>query len=129
MAAAAKAEGAHKVTVAVQPLPGFELPQLLEKSGYAAMLKETGLKAISSHEGIPATIEGMFESIAFHKAIGCEFRLGEDPVALLSEADGLVISPGVPITAPVVTAVTALAVADLLTVRYGTDVLKNGLRK
>lgn len=31
--------------------------------------------------------------------------------------------------APVVTAVTALTVADLLTVRYGTDVLKNGLRK
>ena len=38
-----------------------------------AMLKETGLKAISSHAGIPATVEGMFESIAFHKAIGCEF--------------------------------------------------------
>jgi len=38
------------------------------------------------------------------KAIGCEFRLGEDPVALLDEADALVISPGVPITAPVVLA-------------------------
>ena len=35
---------------------------------------------------------------------GCEFRLGEDPVALLKEADGLVISPGVPIDAPVVKA-------------------------
>ena len=34
----------------------------------------------------------------------CEFRLGEDPVRLLSEADGLVISPGVPIDAPVVLA-------------------------
>ena len=31
--------------------------------------------------------------------------------------------------APVVTAVTALAVADMLTVRFGTDVLKTGLRK
>lgn len=31
--------------------------------------------------------------------------------------------------APVVTAMTALTVADLLTVRYGTDILKNGLRK
>ena len=31
--------------------------------------------------------------------------------------------------APVVNAITALAVADLLTVRYGTDALKTGLRK
>ncbi len=31
--------------------------------------------------------------------------------------------------APVVSAVTALAVADMLTVRYGTDALKAGLRK
>ena len=36
--------------------------------------------------------------------LDCEFRLGEDPVKLLDECDGLVISPGVPITAPVVTA-------------------------
>lgn len=34
----------------------------------------------------------------------CEFRLGEDPIKLLDEADGLVISPGVPIDAPVVLA-------------------------
>jgi len=38
-----------------------------------AMLKETGLKAISSHAGIPATVEEMFAAIAFHKAIGCEY--------------------------------------------------------
>ncbi len=38
-----------------------------------AMLAETGLKAISSHAGIPATTEEMFASIAFHKAIGCEY--------------------------------------------------------
>lgn len=36
------------------------------------------------------------------KELGCEFRLGEEPVALLSEVDALVISPGVPIDAPVV---------------------------
>ena len=29
----------------------------------------------------------------------CQFRLGEDPVKLLSEVDGLVISPGVPTAA------------------------------
>ena len=38
------------------------------------------------------------------RSIGCEFRLGEDPVAVLEACDGLVISPGVPITAPVVKA-------------------------
>jgi sugar phosphate isomerase/epimerase len=38
-----------------------------------AMLRETGLKAISSHAGIPATTQEMFASIAFHKAIGCEY--------------------------------------------------------
>ena len=38
------------------------------------------------------------------RALRCSFRLGEDPVALLNEADGLVISPGVPIDAPVVKA-------------------------
>jgi len=34
----------------------------------------------------------------------CEFRLGEDPVSLLTEVDGVVISPGVPIDAPIVLA-------------------------
>ena len=38
------------------------------------------------------------------RQLNCEFRLGEDPVECLSAVDGLVISPGVPITAPVVTA-------------------------
>ena len=38
------------------------------------------------------------------KGTACEFRLGEDPVVLLDSVDGLVISPGVPIDAPVVTA-------------------------
>lgn len=37
------------------------------------MLKETGLKAISSHFAIPETVEGMFSAIAFHKEIGCEY--------------------------------------------------------
>lgn len=38
------------------------------------------------------------------RGTACEFRLGEDPLALLSQADGLVISPGVPIDAPIVQA-------------------------
>lgn len=38
------------------------------------------------------------------KELGCEFHLGEDPVALLAVCEGLVISPGVSIDAPVVKA-------------------------
>lgn len=37
------------------------------------------------------------------KDTSCVFRLGEDPVKLLEDADLVVISPGVPIDAPVVT--------------------------
>ena len=33
----------------------------------------------------------------------CELRLGEDPTKLIGEVDGIVISPGVPIDAPLVT--------------------------
>lgn len=36
------------------------------------------------------------------RGTACDFRLGEDAVKLLTEVDGLVISPGVPIDAPVV---------------------------
>lgn len=36
------------------------------------------------------------------RGTACVFRLGEDPVKLLPGVDGLVISPGVPIDAPVV---------------------------
>lgn len=38
------------------------------------------------------------------KGTACQFRLGKDAVSLLDEADGLIISPGVPIDAPVVQA-------------------------
>ncbi|MBR4067642.1 MAG: UDP-N-acetylmuramoyl-L-alanine--D-glutamate ligase [Clostridia bacterium] len=38
------------------------------------------------------------------RGTACVFRLGEDPVSLLDEADILLISPGVPIEAPVVLA-------------------------
>ena len=46
MAEEAKAAGAYSVTVAVQPLPDFDLQQLLEKSGYAAMLQQANLPLI-----------------------------------------------------------------------------------
>lgn len=38
------------------------------------------------------------------RGTACEFRLGEDAVALLDGVDGMVISPGVPIDAPLVLA-------------------------
>lgn len=44
------------------------------------------------------------------RQINCEFRLGEDPVTCLETVDGLVISPGVPIDAPVVKAARAKGV-------------------
>lgn len=71
---------------------GIAAAELLQKHGATAMLNDR-----KKESDFGTDLDGL-------KAIGCEFRLGEDPVALLSEADGLVISPGVPITAPVVTA-------------------------
>ena len=38
----------------------------------ADMLKETGLKAVSSHVPLASIESDMFGTIAFHKAIGCE---------------------------------------------------------
>ena len=44
------------------------------------------------------------DALAELRGMDMEWRLGEDPVALLDSTDVLVISPGVPITAPVVKA-------------------------
>ena len=48
--------------------------------------------------------EAFGDSLDSLRGTACEFHLGEDPVALLDEADILLISPGVPIDAPVVLA-------------------------
>ncbi len=48
------------------------------------------------------TIDKFADGLAELKLPGVEFRLGEDPVTLLEGCDALIISPGVPITAPVV---------------------------
>ncbi len=61
------------------------------------------------HGAVPVLADSKKEE-AFGDALdclrgtACVFRLGEDPVALLDEADILLISPGVPIDAPVVLA-------------------------
>jgi len=73
----------------------------MARSGIAAaeLLQKHGALAVLNDRKTEADFGGGLDGL---KAIGCEFRLGEDPVALLDEVDALVISPGVPVTAPVV---------------------------
>ncbi len=75
----------------------------MARSGIAAaeLLKKHGATPLLNDRKTESDFEGALDGL---KAIGCEFRLGQDPVTLLDEADALVISPGVPITAPVVRA-------------------------
>ena len=51
--------------------------------------------------------EAFGDQLEHLRELGCEFRLGEDQVALVEECDGVVLSPGVPLKAPVVTAALA----------------------
>lgn len=75
----------------------------MARSGIAAA------ELLLHHGAIPVLADSKREE-AFGDALdclrgtACRFRLGEDPVALLDEADILLISPGVPIDAPVVLA-------------------------
>ena len=75
----------------------------MARSGIAAA------ELLLHHGAIPVLADNKKEE-AFGDALdslrgtACEFRLGEDPVTLLDNADMLLISPGVPIDAPVVLA-------------------------
>ena len=75
----------------------------MARSGVAAaqLLLENGATPVLSDRKREDAFGGELDVL---RGTVCEFRLGEDPVRLLSEADGLVISPGVPIDAPVVLA-------------------------
>ena len=75
----------------------------MARSGVAAaqLLLENGATPVLSDRKREDAFGGELDAL---RGTVCEFRLGEDPVKLLSEADGLVISPGVPIDAPVVLA-------------------------
>ena len=75
----------------------------MARSGVAAaqLLLENGATPVLSDRKREDAFGGELDVL---RGTACEFRLGEDPVRLLSEADGLVISPGVPIDAPVVLA-------------------------
>ena len=48
------------------------------------------------------TVDAFGDALASLRDTRAEWRLGEDPVALLENSDALVISPGVPIDSPVV---------------------------
>ncbi|MBR6570555.1 MAG: UDP-N-acetylmuramoyl-L-alanine--D-glutamate ligase [Clostridia bacterium] len=71
---------------------GIACAELLKKHGAVPMLNDR-----KTLDAFGSDLDGL-------KDIGCEFRLGEDPVSLLNEADVLIISPGVPVNAPVVLA-------------------------
>ena len=75
----------------------------MARSGIAAaeLLVNYGLQPVLNDRKKEEAFGGDLDHL---KELGCIFRLGEDPVALLDEVEGLIISPGVPIDAPVVKA-------------------------
>ena len=75
----------------------------MARSGIAAA------ELLLHHGAIPVLADSKQEeafgnSLDSLRGTACQFRLGEDPIKLLEEADILLISPGVPIDAPVVLA-------------------------
>ena len=75
----------------------------MARSGIAAA------ELLLHHGAIPILADSKKEeafgnSLDSLRGTACVFRLGEDPIQLLEEADILLISPGVPIDAPVVLA-------------------------
>ncbi len=73
----------------------------MARSGIAAvkLLRARGAQAVVSDKKTRAELGDILSEI---DVLGVEFRLGEDPVELLAGCDALIISPGVPVTAPVV---------------------------
>ena len=72
----------------------------MARSGIAAaelLLTHGAIPVLSDKRNLDA-FEGKLDPLV---GTACEFRLGEDAAALLSEVEGVVISPGVPIDAPV----------------------------
>jgi UDP-N-acetylmuramoylalanine--D-glutamate ligase len=73
----------------------------MARSGIAAakLLRVRGAQAVINDKKSRAELGDALSEI---DVPGVEFRLGEDPVSLLEGCDALIISPGVPVTAPVV---------------------------
>ena len=75
----------------------------MARSGVAAA------KLLLHHGAIPVLsdtkkAEAFGDALDSLKGTACEFRLGEDALSLLPDADSVVISPGVPLNAPIVNA-------------------------
>ncbi len=75
----------------------------MARSGVAAaeLLLHNGATPVLSDE---KKADALGDKLVPLKGTACEFRLGEDAVGLLPSVDAVVISPGVPITAPIVVA-------------------------
>ena len=75
----------------------------MARSGIAAaqlLLSHGAIPLLNDEKSEDALAEGLLPL----KNTVCEFHLGEDPLVLLDSCDSVVISPGVPIDAPVVRA-------------------------
>ncbi len=81
-----------RVLVVGMARSGIAAAQLLMHHGAVPMLNDT--KKREAFADILLPLENTT----------CEFHLGEDPIPLLDTADLVVISPGVPLTAPIVSA-------------------------
>ena len=81
----------------------------MARSGVAAaeLLLRNGATPVLNDRKTLDELDGALDSL---EGAACDLRLAQDPVKLLSEVDGLVISPGVPIDAPVVTAAKEMGV-------------------
>ncbi|MBQ8536368.1 MAG: UDP-N-acetylmuramoyl-L-alanine--D-glutamate ligase, partial [Clostridia bacterium] len=78
----------------------------LARSGIAAarLLLQAGAVPYLNDSRCGEKLGEAFEEI---KSLNCPLHLGEDPIPLLDQVDAVVISPGVPIQAPVVKAAQA----------------------
>ena len=94
---------------------GIAAAELLHRHGALPVLSDA-----KKEEAFGAELEPL-------RKLGCEFRLGEDSVLLLSEADGLVISPGVPIQAPVVKAAQEKKIPMVGELELASSLLKGGM--
>ena len=79
-----------KILVIGMARSGVAVSALLSRHGANVMINDR-----KSADELGAALDEL-------KGLPIDWRLGEDPVKLMEEADGLVISPGVPIDAPAV---------------------------
>ena len=73
----------------------------MARSGIAAasLLSRHGANVIINDRKTEKELGSALDEL---KGLNIEWRLGDDPVELVEHVDGVVISPGVPITAPAV---------------------------